>query len=215
MLATELAPTFAALTLHHVTMHVTSWGATATVDLYLDGGLTPRISYTGNLTFGSTTANIDSLIGLGGNFTSLWCSEQVVSDEDTRLGSVSTGPPNGAGGTDDWTGAYTDVNEITLDTGTAVYVNTAAKDEQFATGGLPSGLWAIKGKKISATCCKTSTSTPDHVALGVFEGGTVSAGTPQAMVTAWGTYNRVMILNPRTSAAWLQAQTTQINLRSS
>jgi len=119
-----------------------------TVKVYVDA--IEVISYTGILgnaidtglcclRFRSTSTNF------------IWYFSQViVADEDTRLLSVKTLAPNAAGDTNQWSGAYTDIDETTLDISDAI--RTQEADKLFTTNltGLPTGKWATRAVKVVA-----------------------------------------------------------------
>lgn len=78
-----------------------------------------------------------------------YLSQVIVADEDTRLLSVKTLAPNAAGDTNQWSGAYTDIDEVELNIADAL--RTQEADKLFTTNltGLPSGKWAIRAVKVA------------------------------------------------------------------
>ena len=97
-----------------------------------------------------------------------------------------------------------------------VSTNTATQDEQYNATNTPSGSFSVPYVAVKARASKTAGATATTVALGVNHSGTVDAGTPQAMTTAWDIYERIMSTNPVTAVAWTTSDidSLQINLRS-
>jgi len=197
-------------------LHVVNFGASSTVTVYVNG--TAVINYTGVTAVGGITS-VDSvcLHGAGSPYGG-WMnwSEIIVSDQDTRTFSLRLLVPNATGTTDQWTGAYTDVNEVTVSDANVVSTNTVGQDEQFNLTDLPAGTFVIRGVKEVVRASTTVGATATKVALGINSGGTVDAGTQQALTTAWLTYERIMQTNPITSASFTTAEinSIQANLRS-
>ncbi len=198
--------------LQRLDMQVISYGASATVNVYLNGVL--LVTFTGDVTV-SGVSNFDSVYySNNGNFS---LSEIIVADEDTRaFAGLATMAPTAAGSTDDWTGAYTDVNPTSINDANAVYTDTASEDEQFNLTDLPSGAFHIKAVVVSARVTSTVGATADKVALGFRSGGSVAVGTSQSTTTAWETKEEIFAQNPVTSADWVQSDMNalQVDLQS-
>ncbi len=152
----------------------------------------------------------------GSSLNSGYWSEAIVSDSDTRTMSLVTLAPTALGTTHAWTGAYTDVSEITIDDSTKVTTNTPAQDEQFTLNALPSGTDGVLAVKVAARALATVAASASTLGLGVNSGGTVDPGTLQATTTSFATYERLMLLNPVTSAGFTRSEINllQLNLRS-
>ncbi len=204
VLATEAGATFTWNVLRKVDMHIANWGVSAVVHVYVDGIL--KITWSGDLTFGGTVLNVDSLFGRSGNASALVCSEIVIADGDTRALSVVTNAPARAGTLDQWTGAYTDVNEITLDDSTTANTNTASKDEDFGLTALPAGVWRVEAVKAVARTTTTVSATATKLALGINDAGIVAVGALQTLAAGWANSANLMAVNPATSAPWQPEQ---------
>jgi len=199
--------------LHKIDMQVINYGATATVNVYVDGASV--ISYTGDVTVsGITSLNCVGLNALFGNQQGV--SEIIVADVDTRGLSLMTMAPTGAGTTDAWTGAYTDVNEATTSDATALNTNTASQDEQFNITDLLAGSFAIQAVRVAARTALAGGSTPVGIQLGFNSGGSVAVGATKTPATTYGLVDQIFATNPVTSAAWVQSDMNalQMNLRS-
>jgi hypothetical protein len=196
-----------------IDLQVTSYGASSTLNVYVNGGLV--ITYSGDCTVSGVT-NLDcvGIRGYFGQFTGM--SEFIVSSEDTRGYSLLTMAPTGAGTTGDWTGTYADIDEVTKDDADVVYTDTVTQDEQYNATDPPSGSYSVPYVVVKARATKTVGATATKVGLGVNHGGTVDAGTLQSVTTGWETYERIMSQNPVTVADWESSQLAalQINLRS-
>jgi len=214
VLASELGTSMSA-TVHKIDIQLVNWGASATIRVYVDGAL--LITFTGNSVGATGIASFDSVfIPQPNTLNATFVSEVIVADEDTRDFSLSTLAPSAAGTTDDWTGAFTDVNEVTINDVTVVTTDTPGLDEQFNLTNLTAGSFQVRNVKIVARSANTVGSAVNTVALGVNVGGTVDPGAPQAVTTAFVPLERFMSQNPVTAANWTQteADALQVNLRS-
>jgi hypothetical protein len=204
-------------TLLRFDIQVISYGASGTVNVYLNGVLV--VTYTGNIAV-SGVSDLDRIWLLGGHDPAYGggFSEIIVADEDTRaFPGLVTLALTGAGTTDDWTGAYTQINGTVISDASPVYVNTNNKDEQFNVTDLPSGAFRIKAVKLAARAAVSSSgATPTKIALGYNSGGTVAVEADQTLTTAYDTYESISQVNPVTSAEFVQSDMNalQINVRS-
>jgi hypothetical protein len=191
-------------------MQVENYGTDATVNVYLNGNL--LITYTGDV----TVSGVSSLeaAALSANGANDWeVSEVIVADSDTRNLSLVTMAPTAAGTTDQWTGAYSGVNETTLSTASPNSSTTSGQDQQYELTALPSGTFSVLAVKISAYA---ETASSENLKLGFNSGGTVGVDGGQALTTAWATYESLFPQNPVTAAAWLLSamDSLQLDMRS-
>ena len=214
-LAAETGNSIPNITLMRVDLNMVSFGATCVVTLYVNG--TQVINATVN-TLVTGVTNLDSVfLARNVNASLQWnCSEIIVADEDSRSFRLVTMAPNAAGTTSQWTGAFTNVNPVTINDANADFTNTAAQDQQYNLIDLPAGSFAVKACKLAARAMHTSGSVATGVQLGVNSGGTVNVGTTQVLTTAFATYERWMPTNPVTATAWAQSDMNplQIDIRS-
>jgi hypothetical protein len=201
-LAAEVGDSLTNITLHKLDMQLINYGATATVNVYVDGVLV--ITYTGDVTVSGVTALDSVFLGVC-SLNGADISEIIVADEDTRNLSLVTMAPNGAGDTQDWTGAYTDIDEITLDDADLIYTDVAAKDQQCNLINIPSGSFACKAVKISARATKSVDASIGTLKLGI-KSGTVDVDAGHALTTGWVTYERLMLVNPVGGLAFTVAE---------
>jgi hypothetical protein len=219
LLATELGNSLATFTLYRLDVQVIDYGAAATVNVFLDGVLV--ITFTGDITVGAMTA-FDSVIftfsfdGVS-NIRGSCFSEIVVADEDTRGFAVQTLAPAGPGTVSNWTGAWSDINEIGIDDSNEVGVNALGQDWQCTLLPLVAGNPTTRAVMISARTASPAGSVATKAGLGVNCGGLVDPGVLQSPVGAsWTTLGRLMPLNPVTGLPWTIADigSLQLNLRS-
>jgi hypothetical protein len=183
-----------------VDMQVISFGATATVNVYVGGTL--RIAYSGSTAI-TGVSNLDC-VSIPGNSGVLVSSEIIVADADTRAMSLVTMAPNAAGDANNWTtGTFASINPTTINDANVIAVNTTAQDFQANCIDLPTGSFGVAAVKLAARMEVTAGSTPTSLKLGVKTGGTVNVDAGHAGTAAFTTYERLMTQNPVTSAAWL------------
>jgi hypothetical protein len=195
-------------------MQVINYGASATVNIYVNGSAAPKLTFTGDVTAGGNT-NLDNvqISQPNGNWT--FYSEFIVADVDTRLMSVVTLAPSAAGTTNQWTGAYTDISESTLNDATLVTSATSGQNFQCNFNDLPSGSFAIKAVKATARAVQTGGGIAS-LALGLYTNATVSVPSASALTTTWDTYETLYQTNPVTSSAFTPTEVNalQLNLQS-
>ena len=196
---------------YHIDMQVISYGASATVNVYVDGIL--AATFTGDVRISSLT-DLDQVAFYGDSINGRWVfSEFIVADEDTRPLRLTTLYPNAAGDSNAWTGAYTVLDEEDLDVSDLAYVNTSDQLALYNLSATPAGTFAVKAVQLSARALKSSDSIPTNIALGVKSGGSTDAGSDQALTGIWATYQRLMTTNPLTSNPWTTAELDALQLQ--
>lgn len=199
-----------------IDMQLISYGATATVKIYVNAGATPVIDYTGDVTVGGNTdLNVVSIRGSAGASEDVKISEVVVADTDTRLVSLVTLAPNAAGTTNNWTsGAYTNINPTTINDAVYNADDTSGHIFEANVTNLPSTNVSVLGVKIIARALK-SASGPGSLALGVYTNSSQSYPTEQALQTGWDNYENYFLTNPVTTSNWTAAEidSLQISLK--
>ena len=210
-LAVEVADSYQSAVVSKIDMQITGYGSNATVNVFLNSALI--ISYTGDVTVSGVTSLSAAAI-VSNSYSAV--SEIIVADEDTRLFSLATAAPNAAGTTNQWTGAYTDVNEVTTNDANLIYTNTDSQNSQFNLIDMPTGTFSVKAVKLSARAAKSADSSVGTLKIGINSGGTVNVDSGQALTTGWATYERLMQVNPITSNAFTPAEVNalQLNLQS-
>jgi len=184
-------------------MQVTSYGASATVNVYVNGNL--ACTFTGDTRISSLT-DLDQVAIVGDTTNQrTMSSEVVVADEDTRAMRLVTLAPNATDGGSTFTGNATTIDETSLDQADSSYSNT---NDNIGLFGLTdtAGTYAVKAVMLSVRATKSSDSTPTKIALGVKSGASTDAGSDQALTTDWAHYMRLMTTNPITTNPWTTAE---------
>jgi hypothetical protein len=207
-LAAEGGASFSTLGIQRLDMQVTNYGASATVNVYING--VSIISFTGDVTVSGMT-NFDSVfLPTHTTFASgvliysevFYCDSSslaIVALQDLAL----TGP----GTTTGWTNnTYTNINGTTLSDLNPTSNNATASQQYTVTTPTPV-VYGVAAVQISARMAKSTGSTPTQVKLGYGSGGTGYFGTGAAktVTTGYQTYIQVDTVNPITGLAFTQS----------
>lgn len=198
--------------LNKIDMHITNYGVTSTIKVYVNGNTTPAVDFTGDSSVGTTTDF--NQFGFYG-YSDFAISEVIVSTTDTRLMSVKTHAPNAAGTTNDWAGAYTDIDEeVTLDTD---YVSETTSGQNFQCNitDLSATDYSVEAVKVAARASSTGGAV-SSLAAGVYTNSTVSVPTAVNVTGGWKLVEQIYQVNPVTTTPWSVADVNslQINLQS-
>jgi hypothetical protein len=137
-----------------------------------------------------------------------YVSEVAVATEDISAFRVKTQFTSASGDIDEWTGAYTDVNPVTINDSNSVYTNVVAKKELFNLNDLPAGVWTVRGCLLAARSVKTAGSSVGTEKLGWKTNSTEDVDAGHTLTTAQDCYERFAAQNPVTAADW---QMSEIN----
>jgi hypothetical protein len=213
-LASETGTSLVTNTPMRFDMQVTSYGASATVNVYLNN--TSLISFTGNVAVSGMT-NFDSVFvnAIGSSSGNTYViSECFVADSDTRaVQGVQTLALTGAGTTNNWTNnTYTNINGTSYSDSNPTSVNTTGTDQQYNVTDPTPASFTVAAVQISARMAKGLTSTPTQVKLGYNSGGSVAFGTGAAktVTTAYNTYQQIDATNPVTGNAFTPSELTAL-----
>ncbi|OPY15253.1 MAG: hypothetical protein A4E66_00172 [Syntrophus sp. PtaB.Bin001] len=213
-LASEVGTSLSTSFLHKIDLNVSAFNDTVNgnAKVYIDGNLV--IDYTGDLTVSGVTSLDCVMISKGGysGTTYFYISEIIVADSSTVNMSLVTNYPNAAGDSNSWTGAYTDIDETTIDDSDVVYDNNVGHQALFGLRDLPSGSFSVLAIKEAIRACKSSDSTPTSINLGVKSGGTVSVSDNHSLSTSWATKERYMATNPVTGNAFTPSEVNSLQL---
>lgn len=196
-------------------MQVISYGASGTINIYINGGLC--YSFTGNI----QTNSIASLNGIqlgspsgNGSTDYLAWSEIIVATTDTRSMGLVTMAPSGNGNTQAWSctsGTYASVNAWnTVAAGDLQNCNsgTSTQVEEFTwSGTLPTGNYFVNGV-VSSVRSDTNGTGPGNLQHVVRTGGTDYTSSSQPQTGALLDYQNVWSTNPNTSANWATSDLT-------
>lgn len=201
-----------------IVMHVTNYGAAATVDVYNSTNLSsgPIFSYTGDVTAGGN-ASLDSVFLGGGNGSSDYniISEIIVSDVDPRRYSLATLAPNAVGDLNQWTNTYTNVNPLIINDSTYISDNTSGDKFECKMNSLPAGTFQILSVKVAARGAYMSGGMTS-LSVGIKTNATVYAPAATVQSTSFGATETYYSTNPFTSSQWSSTDVNalQINLQS-
>lgn len=192
--------------LYKIDVQVISYGASGTVNVYVDGLL--WVTYTGDLTTDGATSLSGLVFGnLAVNATHHW-SEMICSDEDTRPMSLVTLPPAADGNTFAWTNSYTAIDEITTDDTDLSASGTA--DQLAQTTVTSSGIVgtpAILAVAVNARAMRGATG-PQNLQLNVRTASTDYFSSNVGLTTTFAKTSNVWATNPNTAAAWTYTDIT-------
>lgn len=213
-LAASAAGAITGSALHKMDMQLINYGASATVNIYVDALATPALTYTGDVTAGGSV-NVDS-VAISGNPNSTWyasISEAIVADSDTRQLSLVSLAPNAAGDLNQWTGSYTNVNPTWINDTSYVTDNTSGNLFESNLINLPTGIGAVavQGVKVAARAAKYG-SGMGSLSLGVKTNATVSAPAAVAQGVGWATTETYYLTNPVTSSTWTSSEIDALQL---
>lgn len=109
--------------------------ATGTFNVYKNGTLV--VTYAGDTTGDSANIGLIHFYGQSSSSNDMDLSQVVVTDTvDTRGWVLATLTPSGAGTTNNWTGAYTDIDDTTYDETDYLSVATTAQLATFAAANI-------------------------------------------------------------------------------
>jgi hypothetical protein len=219
-LAAEGGTSLVLNTLQRFDIQVTNYGASATVNVYVNGTLV--INFTGDVTVSGMT-NFDSIIFYGGQnggnpgtTTNTNISEIFVADSDTRgvLG-LQTLALTGAGTTNAWTNnTFTNINGISFSDSNPTSSNTVAQDQQYTVTTPTPAAYSVIAVTQSARLARPATATPTQVKLGYKNGAGGSFGTGAAKTPGVGYALATQIdgINPVTGVAFTQSDLAALQL---
>jgi hypothetical protein len=201
-LATESGTSLTNAILNQFDIELINYGATATVNVYVNGNSTPALSFTGDVTVSGMTDTDCVIFGLPWDNYAFGFSEFIVDTRDTRAMTLFVQYGTAAGDTDDWTGAYSDCNPVTINDANAVYTATAAKDEQFDLNALPAGSFGVLACLIAARASITAGSPIETLKLGWHAYGFVGVDSGHTLSTSWDCYENLGQLSPFSGLPW-------------
>ena len=180
---------------------------TATVNIYIDLVLVD--SFTADLGISGLAGFDCAVVGPSPQWG---ISEFVICDLDTRNFDVFSQYGIANGDTDQWTGTYSDYNEVQINDVSAVFTNTPAQDEQALGASLPVGAFSIIGCNEVVRFTKAVGSSVGTLKLGVKTNSAINVDGGHSATTAWAQAERAMILNPVTGIAWTPAEINALQI---
>ena len=139
--------------LQKLDLQINNYGASGTINLFLNGSDTSIISYTGDTSIAGI-ANFDSIqFGSCGSSSGApaFASEVIVADEDTRQFSLQTLALTEAGTITEWVNNnYTNINGAIFSDSNPTSSDAPSQQQQYNVTNPVAGTWGIKAVKISA-----------------------------------------------------------------
>jgi hypothetical protein len=212
MLANESGSSLTTYAINKFDMQVLNYGSSSTVNVFVNGSSTARITYTGNSVAGTATS-LDE-VALSG-YANDYVSEVIVSDSDTRALSLVTLAPSAAGDTSQWTGSYSNINPTTINDASVISDANSGDVFQCQMNSLPSGSFSIVGLKIGVRATKSSSGI-GSLSIGVKTNSTASNPTAVGLSSSWAEAETYYSTNPVTSTSWTSTDINalQISLQS-
>jgi hypothetical protein len=195
-LATSVLPWIVSNTVQQFDLELFDYGASGTLNLSIDGVL--RLTYSGDISIaGISEFDVVSNKGFcdsNGHSRYAYISEICVSDSDTRgLLGVMTRVSIDVGDTNDMTGTYEAINEVSKSDADLLFTNTIDHDAQFALSAMPTGDYRILARRIAARAIKSHDSTPTKLKLGEkIDDGALDLDSGQSLAVYWDTYDRII-----------------------
>lgn len=177
--------------------------ASGSIKLYLSG--TKRID-SGTIDLSAITAlnkirfsGFTNVVPLG---TITMVSQVIVADESTIGMRLLTRYMNGAGASTDWTGAYTDIDEIVYEDADFILSGSNNQVSTFTQTGPAITGYTVRAVGVTARA-KCGASGPQHLQLALRVSGTNYFSSSLALDAGYGAFVNIWETNPATSAAWV------------
>lgn len=186
-----------------------------TIEWYVNGSL--QASATGlDLTAGGTRATLDQfLIGpCTQNSTDIWHSAIIAADEDTRNMEYIQLLPKSDGALQEWTGSYTDIDEVGFDDGDSILSKNPGQQSTFGVGTLTTDFdsgYDVKAVAISTRAYKGTPTAYDMKHL-LKSGSTEDASAALGIDTTKRPYQTIWATNPDTAAAFTVAEAKAVEI---
>lgn len=197
---------------HTFDLHVKLHGSTGVIELYMDGNLVADFS--GNTAPSAAAADGMSILNLRQSFATgsgliNYCtiySEVIVADENTLDWRLAELLPTGAGASSGWTGAYTDVDDVTPPSTGDLDLITAASNNLTSTYVMGDISGSISGMSIVAVGvvarARKGTTGPQHLRGVVRISGTDYETSDISPEISLAPARMIWNTNPATSGAW-------------
>lgn len=179
----------------HVDVYISGNSASGTAKLFLAG--TERVS---------ATADLSAVVGLkNARFygQNSMVSQVIIADEPTIGWRLLTRYPSGAGGSSAWTGAYTDIDEITYDDADFILSGTANQISTFTQTGPSITGYVVRAVGVFARA-KCGASGPQKIRPVLRVSGVdYPSGSDITLSVGYKAVGAIWETNPATSAAWV------------
>jgi hypothetical protein len=175
--------------------------------MYLNG--VQHVTYTGDIAvLSQTTLDIIWCMRTGNNYG--YISELILADEDTRTLSLKTLAPDAAGTTNTFTGAYTAIDDVTLDYSDIIY--STANDQEFQANltGMPTGDFTVRGVKVAIRAAAGAGG--QDAQFGIRTNSTTYLSADLSLTSSWETEEVYYSTNPNTSARFTGSEIDALQL---
>ncbi len=200
----------------YIEVGVTIADAGGTVQVRINGSLTPEINYTGDTKNGGTNTTIDAIsfghsTGLGGvNFADFYIANSSGTINNNFLGDicVRTLIPNGDGAFSQLMGSdgnqvsnYLLVDEVPANGADYVASQNIGDKDSYLMSNLPSGSTTVYGVQVAGFMQKSDASLA-QAKLFLRQGGTNYYGATRVLGASYLGYYDLFETDPSTSIAW-------------
>lgn len=180
--------------------------ASGTFNVYKNGSIV--VTFAGDTTGDAANTGLIHFFGQTSSSNDMDLSQVIVTDTvDTRGWVLATLTPNGAGTTNAWTGAYTDIDDTTYDEADYLSVTTTAALATFAASNIDS---AYTGATVKAVAVALRAEIDIASAVTSLKAALRVSGTDYLSSTLSGPTNdavshsgqAIWETDPSTSSAW-------------
>lgn len=187
---------------YDIDFHVKIASFGGVVEFYLDGVL--MSSFSGNTSSLGTNINVLRISNVSSALSTPWCHSQVIVSTTMTVGmKLATLAITGAGTSSQWTGAYTDINELILSDVTFISDNVNADISTYPVTDIPTGGNFNVGAVIVSTRAERGVTGVQNLELGVRSGGANYWGSPvSGLTTAFAPYQNILTTDPATGLPW-------------
>lgn len=181
-------------------------GSEGVLDLFIGGTLVATYGgdtdHVGGIT-GITQADFRGLLwASASSINDCYFSEVIVADEDTRDWRLMSLYPNGAGTYSEGTGAYTDVDEVSVSDADIISFDADGKRTSVALNNVSSSLSGLVIGNVHVHArARRNGSGPQVLELGVRGSSTDGYSDPLALDTTYATVRAEFPANPGTGVA--------------
>lgn len=186
-----------------VAIHIVCNSASGSGALYLSG--TKRLEGTGKDLSAITSLEKARFYGKTTAITKTnYFSQPVIANQSLIGWRLKTVPATGAGATTDWTGGYTEIDEIVYSDVDFINSGTANQVELFShSTTVPDG-YTVRGVIVAARA-KEGDTGPTQIQLALRSGGTTYFSSTQALDSGYGANVAVWETDPATAGAFTAA----------
>jgi hypothetical protein len=179
-----------------IDLYIDGNSASGTASLYISGTL--RTTATADL---SAVASINKFRGYGASGNPSQISQIIIADEPTIGMRLFTVPIAGVGASTDWTGSYTNIDEIVYSD--ADFINSATADQVSTFAVTNPTLTGYQVRAVAVTArAKRGASGPANLQLALRSAGTNYFSGSKALDVGYTANAHIWETDPATASAW-------------